>query len=143
MTRYVPILAILILVGCTDMTEQTNEEKGKRAWARIESLGGHGVWESDMVVVSLKDTGLSDDDLPLFSDFPYVQILDLSSNPITDDALKYLDGLNSLESLIIVNTKISEAAVASFREAHPNVEVQTGPSPPTKINPFTGEPFED
>jgi hypothetical protein len=73
------------------MAEDQDLESAKAAWARIESLGGHGVWESDMLVVSRKGSGISDDDLSLFSDFAYVQILDISSNPLSDDALKHLE----------------------------------------------------
>ena len=141
MLRFVPFIAVLICLGCGGMNEEENTESAKAAWARVESLGGHGVWERDMVVVSLKGTGIVDDDLSLFSDFPYVQILDLSFNPLTDDSLKHLKGLTSLESLNLVETEISDSAIASFRSANPNVDVQTEPLPPSTINPFTGEPF--
>lgn len=125
------------------MAEDESFKSAKAAWARIESLGGHGVWESDMVVVSLKDTGISDDDLSLFSDFPYVQILDISSNPLTDDALKHLDGLSSLESLIAVDTQMTDAAIAAFCSANPNIKVQSQPLPPSTVNPFTGKPLHE
>src|SRR5688572_25388520 len=114
MRRYV-FSTLLLCMGCSEMAEQHGLESAKAAWARIEALGGHGVWESDMVVVSLKGTGISDDDLSLFSEFPYVQILDISLNLLTDDSIKHLERLSSLESLIVCDTQISDRALAAFR----------------------------
>ena len=94
-----------------------------------------------MVVVSLEDAGISDDDLSLFSDFPYVQILNLSGNPLTDEALEHLKDLPSLETLIVCDTRISEDAVAAFRSAHPSVDVRSRKLPSSTINPFTGKPI--
>ncbi|MEQ8211642.1 MAG: hypothetical protein RH917_17585 [Lacipirellulaceae bacterium] len=122
------------------MSEQTNTDAAREAWTRIESLGGHGVWEPDTVVVSLKETGIANEDLSLFADFPFVHFLDLSSNPISDEALTHLEGLTSLESLILVDTQITEAAVEKYRSSHPDVEVRTEPLPPSTVNPFTGKP---
>lgn len=117
------------------------DHAAKDAWARIEALGGHGVWESDMVVVSLSSTGITDDDLSLFRDFPYVQILNLSSNPLTDKALEHLAGLRELESLVVIDTQMTEGGLAAFRASHSGVEVRSEPLPPDTINPFTGEPI--
>jgi hypothetical protein len=66
------------------------QEKAQAAWDRIEALGGHGVWESDMVVVSFGKTKVTDEDLALFQDFPFVQILDLSDTIISDEGLAQL-----------------------------------------------------
>ncbi|MEZ6069788.1 MAG: hypothetical protein R3C10_05805 [Pirellulales bacterium] len=141
MIRLVTIAATLLCIGCRDMSGHDSAQAAREAWTRIESLGGHGVWDNDMVVVSLKNTGISDDDLALFKDLPQVQILDISSNAVTDEALTHLEGLNSLESLIVVDTRITNAALAAYRKAHPNVEVHSEPVPPNTINPFTGKPF--
>ena len=118
-----------------------NQEQWQTAWERMEALGGHGVGEADLVVVSLENTGISDDDLALFADLPNVQILDLSNNPLTDNCLIHLKGFQSLESLIIIGTNISKAAVEEFRTSHPDVEIRTTPLPKDTINPFTGKPF--
>ncbi len=48
------------------------DRKAHAAWDRIEVLGGIGVWDGSMVVVSLAGTGITDEDLSLFRDFPYV-----------------------------------------------------------------------
>src|SRR5215212_1986328 len=109
------------------MADDETLKPAKAAWARIKSLGGHGVWESDTVVVSLKGTGIRDEELSLFSDFPFVQILDISSNPLTDGALKHLGGITSLESLIVFDTQITDAALVAFCSAHPRIKVQSRP----------------
>ena len=120
---------------------RARKKDAEAAWARIEALGGHGVWEPDMVVVDLAGTAIEDDDLELFHHFPDVQILNLSRTLITDDGLKRLEHLPSLEKLVVLNTQISADAIERFRRIHPDVEVQTSPLPKGTTNPLTGEPL--
>ncbi len=121
------------------LTVPLSQERAQAAWKRIEALGGHGVSDSDMVVVSLADTGVTDDDLALLADLPGVQILDLSHNRLSDNCLKYLNNLEALKSLILVGTAISPEAIGQFRSAHPTIEVRTESSPKNAINPGTGK----
>jgi hypothetical protein len=123
------------------MARTSNREKDQVAWDRIESLGGNGVWDGNLVAVSLAGTGVTDDDLSLFLDFPRVQILDLSDTAVGDRGMEYLAGLKALELLVIVNTKISQSAIKSFRGEHPSLKIVTKPSTKNTINPFTGKPF--
>jgi hypothetical protein len=116
------------------------QRKAQAAWERIESLGGHGVWEPDMVVVSLADTGVTDADLSLFRDFPGVQILDLSRTAVGDSGLAHLAGLDALEELIVIETRISAPALDEFRRARPAVRITTGPPTDGASNPFTAGP---
>jgi hypothetical protein len=105
------------------------------------ALGGCGVWDGDMVVVSLADTGVTDDDLAVFRDFPFVQVLDLSRTGVSGSGLAHLDGASALEELIVVGTKLGRPALAAFRRAHPAVKVVTQPPPAGAVGPFTGEPL--
>jgi len=123
------------------MARSPNQGEDHDAWNRIESLGGHGVWDGHMVVVSLADTGVTDEDLSLFQDFPHVQILDLSHTAVGDGGMAYLAGLCALEALIIVDTQISEPAIKAFQRTHPSVKITTEPLPKDAVNPFTGKPF--
>lgn len=115
--------------------------KARAAWARIEALGGSGVWDGSMVTVSLAGTAITDDDLKLFDDFPQVEILDLGNTQIGDAGLDRVALIPALESLSIANTRISEAAIERFRKRRPEVEVTAEPPPKGRINPFTGEPL--
>lgn len=124
------------------MAMNRKQQKAQAAWDRIEALGGHGVWEVDTAVVVLAATQVTDDDLALFNDFPFVQILDLSKTDIGDRGLRRLSGLPSLTDLILTDTKISKTAIEAFRKANPNVRVKTKPPPKGMINPFTRKPFE-
>jgi hypothetical protein len=123
------------------MARSDTQKKAQAAWDRIEALGGHGVWDGAMVVVSFGKSKVKDDDLSLFHDFPFVQILDLSDTKISDDGLAQLGELPALEELIVTNTTISAKALKEFQRAHPTVKVTTGPPPKGTINPFTGKPF--
>ena len=67
------------------MGRSANQRKAQAAWERIEALGGHGVWDGEMCVVCLSNTGVTDEELSLFGDFPYVQILDLSHTGVGDN----------------------------------------------------------
>jgi hypothetical protein len=123
------------------MARSGSQQKAQAAWDRIEALGGHGVWDADVVVVSLANTALTDDDLALFRDFPFVRTLDLSHTGVGDGGLAHLSGLPALEELIVVGTKMSPTALKAFRREHPTVKVTTKPPPKGTVNPFTGEPF--
>jgi hypothetical protein len=118
---------------------RSRQQEARTAWERIEALGGHGVWEPNMVVVSLAGTGVTDDDLKLFEGFPLVQVLDLSETTVGDHGLSHLVKLPALEELIVVNTRISDGSIALFRSSHPTVKVTTQPQPKHAINPFTGK----
>src|SRR5262245_33644374 len=104
------------------MVDSPEQRNAQAAWDRIIGLGGHGVWEAETVIVSLADTTIRDEDLTLFNDFPFVQILDLSRTGIGDAGLALLSGLQSLEHLIVIDTKITEPALQAYRREHPTVK---------------------
>jgi hypothetical protein len=126
--------------GAHSMARSDKQKKARAAWDCIEALGGHGVWESDIVIVSLKNTKVTDEDLALFRGFPFVQLLDLSHTKIGDKALAHLEELAALEKLIVTDTLISATALEAFQRSHPRVTVTTRPPPKGAINPFTGKP---
>jgi hypothetical protein len=123
------------------MAKAPSQRKAEAAWDRLMALGGHGVWDGHMVVVSLADTGVTDDDLAVFRDFPFVQVLDLSRTGVSGAGLAHLAGATALEELIAVGTKLSQLALTAFRQAHPGVKVVTKSPPKGTVNPFTGEPY--
>ena len=123
------------------MSRSVKAERAQAAWDRFQALGGHGVWEADMVVVALGRTAMTDEDLSLFRDFPYVQILDLSHTGVGDAGLAHLAGLEALKRLTVIDTKISDAALDEFRRARPSVRITTEPPPKGAIDPFTGKPW--
>jgi hypothetical protein len=125
----------------TEMARSSAKRKAQIAWSRIEAIGGHGVWDTDVVIASLANTPVTDSDLALFRDFPFVQTLDLSHTSIGDDGLAHLYGLGMLEELIVVDTKITDEALRAFQEQNPSVKIITNPSPKGTVNPFTGKPF--
>ncbi|PHS00949.1 MAG: hypothetical protein COA78_23200 [Blastopirellula sp.] len=119
----------------------TPQEKSQAAFDRFHELGGSGVWESDMVVISLEGTSISDDDLALFEDFNFVQILTLNDTQITDAGLSHLEQLTQLESLSLVNTQATEAGISKLKVVLPTVTIETEPTSEDTVNPFTGKPF--
>jgi hypothetical protein len=123
------------------MAKAPSQRKAQAAWDRLMALGGHGVWDGHIVVVSLAETAVTDDDLAVFRDFPFVQVLDLSRTAVTGPGIAHLDGATALEELIVVGTKLCKAALAAFCEAHPGVKVVTKLPPKGAVNPFTGEPL--
>jgi len=123
------------------MPRTDKQRKELAAWERIEAIGGSGVWDNDTVAVSFSKTKVTDEDLELFRDFPRVQMLDLSHTGIGDKGLTKLENLKALESLIVIDTKISAAAIKVFQREHPSVKVTTEPPSKDAINPFTGKPI--
>src|SRR5439155_24985930 len=94
---------------------RSRQHEARTAWERIQALGGHGVWEPDMVVVSLAGTSITDDDLKVFGRFPDIQILDLSHTTVGDAGLSHLTRLPALRSLVLVRPRVSAGAVDRFR----------------------------
>ena len=123
------------------MARPVSQRNAQAARDRILALGGHGVWEPDMVTVSLANTPVTDDDLKLFRDFPHVRTLNLSHTGVGDAGLAHLAELPALEELIVVGTRISQPAVMMFRRDHPSVRVRSDPLPEGVANPFTGKPL--
>jgi len=123
------------------MADSVSHSKAQDAWNRMVALGGTGVWDGAMVVMSFSGTPITDDDLAVFDDFPSIQVLDLSNTAIGDNGLARLPALPSLEELIVINTKISNAAIKAFQAKHPAANVTTKPPPKDAINPFTGKPI--
>ncbi len=122
------------------MASASVQRKAEAAWTRIEALGGHGVWDGEMVSVSFAGTKVTDDDLTVFHDFPFVQVLDLSGTDIGDGGLEHLPELKALEEFIVVGTKVSGPALTKFRHKHPSVKVVTE-LPKGGVNRFTGAPL--
>jgi hypothetical protein len=118
-----------------------DSQRFQAALDRIESLGGHCVFDGTLQAAVLANTGVTDDDLNLFRDLPSVQILDLSHTNVTDAGLDRLAHLSEVEELVLINTKVSEQAIEAFRRAHPTVNVTTQPPTAPVMNPFTGKPF--
>jgi hypothetical protein len=117
------------------MAKKVSPLKAKAAWDRLMALGGTGVWDSDIVTVSLADTGVTDDDLAVFRDFPNVQVLDLSRTAVTAAGLAHLSGATALAELIVVGTKLNRTALTGFRAAHPAVKI-VSKLPSASKNPF-------
>lgn len=123
------------------MARAANQQKAQAAWNRLMAFGGHGVWDGDVVIVSLADTSVTDADMAVFRDLPFVQVLDLSRTGVSEVGLAHLAGVTALTELIVVGAKLGGHALAAFRQAHPVVKVVTKPPPKGAVNPFTGEPL--
>lgn len=136
------VLIAACLIAVLPWGMSMRNQKAEAAWEHLMALGGSGVWENNMVVVSLAETAVTDDDLKVFRDFPMVEILDLSRAGISGRGLAHLDGATSLKDLILVGTKIDKSFLAGFRRRHPKVKVVTEPPLKGRINPFTGQPLQ-
>jgi hypothetical protein len=102
-----------------------SQERSQAVFERVRALGGIGVCEGDMVVISLDGTGVTDDDLAMFGDCNFVEILVLSNTNITDAGLVRLQHLGRLDTLMLINTNVTEAGVAALRAALPNTHIET------------------
>src|SRR5258708_9066620 len=87
--------------------------------AEIEAKGGQ-VWSVDAArkpqrwAVSFRGCNVADGDLACLAGLPGLQILDVSSTPITDAGLVDLVGMASLENLPLGQSKITDAGLAAL-----------------------------
>jgi hypothetical protein len=117
------------------------QERGQAAFNRIEELGANAVWEPDLCAVDFSSTNIHDEDLVVFRDFPFVQILSLANTSVTDGGLVQLEQLLNLDSVDLSGTRVTDDGVDRLRRALPNTAVTLTPPDKSNINPFTGEPF--
>src|SRR5207248_3935011 len=94
--------------------------------SRRRHTRSYGDWSSDvcssdlrspLVIVVLENTAVTDGDLALFRDFPFVQTLSLSHTGIGDNGLMHLDGLPALEELIEIGRASCRERVYSWEQS--------------------------
>jgi len=85
--------------------------------------------------IVLYDRSLSDDDLAILGQMNSIRILDIDHSLITDEGLRHLASLDSIEHLSVVGTRVTSTGVERFQKAHPECNVQShrqDTGPPTK-----------
>lgn len=120
----------------------TEIAKAHNAIGRIESLGGTVVWEHELCAVTLSETSITDDDLVVLVDLPFVEILDLSSTLITDKGLHHLYGLGKLETVSLVGTGVTQEGARRLRIELPKVQVFTSNLKSDSVENLSNEPMD-
>jgi len=104
----------------------------RHALSEIKVLGGEVLepmpyWINNQLHVPRlrlgEDWEGTDEDLRHLRDIQNVQVLEIWSAPISDDAIAHLKQLQSLQSLHLFGTDISEKGVASLKLALPQAEI--------------------
>jgi hypothetical protein len=111
--------------GWLDQPASARRSAPGTAW-RLWGAVGSG---RELVIVSLAHTAVTDDDLTLFRDFPFIQVLDLSHTAVGDNGLVHLAGLPALEELIVIDARFSGPGLQAFQREHASLRVVTEPPP--------------
>lgn len=78
-----------------------------------------------MRALSVRNTSVTDYGLGLLNTISNLSELDISSTDVTDEGLAKL-GANDLRRLVMVDTKVTDAAVTRFRQTHPGILIKRG-----------------
>lgn len=76
--------------------------------------------------LKLNNGDVSDPDLGIFAEMPYLESLNLYGTQITDEGVRQLMGATSLRRLYLWQTETSEEAVAALQEKRPDMTINTG-----------------
>jgi hypothetical protein len=78
-----------------------------------------------VVVISLRDTPISDADLAHMKDFPSLIRLDLTGTAITDAGLAQLKSCKGLQTLFVTRTRVTAAGLKDLQKALPRLRIVT------------------
>jgi uncharacterized membrane protein len=116
----------------------------EKAWQDLETLTRNVIWlrinnqelnEEKLKVISgfkhlttldLSQNTFQNSSQPDFSQFPYLQRLNLANSPIHFETLKPLAGLENLQKLYLFGTEISQAEKDEVRKLLPQVDIVFG-----------------
>jgi len=101
-----------------EIEPRETESSRQKALAAIERLGGNvkfmdGADES-VLSVSLRSTGVTDDELRELAELPEIEALDLSHTQITGEGLEHLKSLGKLKRLFLNDTSTGDAHMAAL-----------------------------
>ncbi|MEC5125176.1 c-type cytochrome domain-containing protein [Verrucomicrobiales bacterium BCK34] len=80
-----------------------------------EAIGSASVVASNIAILNLSKTQITDDGLSLVSEMPRLVHLNLSQTGLGDSALKNISGLNELRTLNLWGTKVTDAGLKQLK----------------------------
>jgi Leucine Rich repeat len=135
MGKLIPLLLVLPTVSAAPALRPTEREDQEAAVAAVKRLGGTVMYDYQrpdptkpkvfdpkarpkdpdgfhrVILVSLRDTKASDDDLKALAKLPAVENLDLSNTPVSGAGLAQLRELRALRHLYLSNTRMDDAGL--------------------------------
>ncbi|MCA9193430.1 MAG: hypothetical protein KDB03_16775 [Planctomycetales bacterium] len=74
-----------------------------------------------VVYVHLDGSDIDDMWLQKISQFPYIEVVTIKSENVTDEGLQFLTCLPNLMSLVLVDTQVTSEGVTNFRNCAPRI----------------------
>jgi hypothetical protein len=121
-------LLLLVLLGAGLATGCRGKTESERAIEVFEKLGGkikieEKLPQKPVVMVDLRNTAVTDEQLNHLKEMPQVQILVLDSTGISDAGLEAIKGCGQLQRIFLRKTRVSAAGVEDLKKAFPRAEI--------------------
>ncbi len=92
--------------------------------AKLQNLGGRIDFRQGGYKVDLTKTPVEDKDLVHLQRVPKLKILDLQGLQITDEGLKFIEPIDTLELVFLQRTLATKEGVEALRKSHPKADIQ-------------------
>jgi hypothetical protein len=80
--------------------------------------------------LGLDGSSITDDGIQALGPHPSLEYLSLEMTLITDQSLEYIKRMPKLKHLDVMNTRVTEEGVDALRKARPDLDIDSGQSPP-------------
>jgi hypothetical protein len=91
--------------------------------AKVESLEGNYIWESETKVISFLDVQIEDETLAFLRRLSGAQQIVLNAANLSAPALRDLAALPGLKSLVLLQSRLSSEDLGELRDIGPEVKL--------------------
>ena len=118
-SRLASLLLALLVSACASSSRRATTNEA--ILARVEALGGHYVWETEVFIVALIEEPASDAEVIRLTGLHGVEQIAVDARNLSAATLRALAGIRGLESLVLYRHRLSEPELERLRRIGPEI----------------------